>query len=212
MLTLYYSPGACSMATHMTLEEVGAEFTPKRVMLANDEQKTEAYLRVNPRGRVPALALEDGTVLTENVAILPYLAERFPEKRLMPDDALGRAQAISLMAWFASGVHPIFTHVRRPERFVSDEAARPDVVATAMKSFWAACQEIERTLGGREHFVGDRLSVADIYSLVFYNWAYRVDLPVQELGAFTKLKDRVANRPGIRRALEREESPLLKTL
>src|SRR5215831_19118525 len=77
MLTLYYGPGACSMAAHIVLEESGEKYEPKKIDLAGGEQRTEAYLKINPLGRVPALQLDNGNPLTENTAILPYLGRRF---------------------------------------------------------------------------------------------------------------------------------------
>lgn len=212
MLTFYYSPGACSLATHVTLEEVGAEFEPRPILLAENQQRTEAYLKVNPRGRVPALVLEDGTVLTETVALLTYLARRFPEARLLPDDSLAEIRCLSLMTWLASAVHPTFTHVRRPERFTTIVSAHRDVVELAAKNFWGHLQEIDRALDGRRWFFGERVGVCDLYSLVFYNWGYRTGHPVRELLAFTALKDELLTRPAVRRALEREQSPLLETV
>ena len=85
MLTLYFSPGACSMASHIGLEESGAPYEEKPTLLAKGEQKTDAYRRINPRGKVPALGV-DGRIITENTEILTYLARRFPEKKLMPAD------------------------------------------------------------------------------------------------------------------------------
>lgn len=76
MLTLYYGPGACSMAAHIVLEESGEKYEPRRMDLSKGEQKTEAYLKIHPLGRVPALGLDDGRPLTENTAILPYLGKR----------------------------------------------------------------------------------------------------------------------------------------
>ena len=77
MLTLYYAPGACSMAAHIVLEESGEKYEPKKVDLANGEQRTEAYLKINPQGRVPVLRLDNNEPLAENTAILPYLGKRF---------------------------------------------------------------------------------------------------------------------------------------
>src|SRR5690242_21046262 len=85
MLTLYYAPGACSMAAHIVLEESGEKYEPKKVDLAGGEQRTEAYLKINPLGRVPVLRLDNGDPLTENTAILPYLGKRFG---LWPSDAV----------------------------------------------------------------------------------------------------------------------------
>ena len=96
MLTLYFSPGACSLASHIGLEETGAPYEAKPILLAKQQQKTEAYLKINPRGKVPSLSV-DGKVLVENTAILTYLARRFPEKKLMPADPAEEARSIATM-------------------------------------------------------------------------------------------------------------------
>ena len=103
MLTLYYAPGACSMAAHIVLEESGEKYTPRPVDLANGEQRTEAYLKLNPQGRVPVLGLDDGTPLAENTAILPYLGKRFG---LWPIDPIAEAKALSLIGFFAGASIP----------------------------------------------------------------------------------------------------------
>src|SRR5258706_1039618 len=109
MLTLYYSPGACSMASHIAIEETGTAYVEKPTLLPKGEQKTEAYLKINPRGKVPSLSV-DGKVITENTAILTYLARRFPEKKLLPADPVEEARCISHMAWFSNIVHPSYQH------------------------------------------------------------------------------------------------------
>ena len=91
MLTLYFSPGACSLASHIGLEETGASYEAKPILLAKQQQRTEAYLKINPRGKVPALSV-DGKILVENTAILTYLARRFPEKA--DADRSGRGGAL----------------------------------------------------------------------------------------------------------------------
>ena len=111
MLTLFYAPGACSMASHIVLEESGEKYQPKRMDLSKGEQKTAEYLKIHPLGRVPALKLDDGSPLTENTAILPYLGKRFG---LWPTDPVREAQALSAVGFFASSVHPAFAHVARP--------------------------------------------------------------------------------------------------
>ncbi|MGH7810101.1 MAG: glutathione S-transferase family protein, partial [Candidatus Binatia bacterium] len=98
MLTLYFSPGACSLASHIGLEETGAPYEAKPILLAKGQQKTEAYLKINPRGKVPTLDA-DGKILVENTAILTYLARRFPEKKLMPADPAEEARCIGTMCW-----------------------------------------------------------------------------------------------------------------
>ena len=116
MLTLYYAAGACSTASHIGLEESGAAYEVKPVALAKGEQKTDAYLKINPRAKVPALKLDGGSIITENTAILSYLALRFPEKQLFPKDAAGQARCISHMAWLSNQVHPRSVAAFRADR------------------------------------------------------------------------------------------------
>ena len=97
MLTLYFSPGACSTASHIGIEETGAAYIEKPILLMNQEQKTESYLKINPRGKVPALQVGD-RVITENTAILTYLARQFPKAQLLPTDPVLEAQCIGTMA------------------------------------------------------------------------------------------------------------------
>src|SRR6476620_6153709 len=103
MLTLYYTLGACSMAAHIVLEESGEEYEAKKVDLAGGEQRTEAYLKINPLGRVPALLLDNGEPLAENTAILPFLGKRF---NLWPEDVLAEAKALFLREQCACGIRP----------------------------------------------------------------------------------------------------------
>jgi glutathione S-transferase len=210
MLKLYYGPGACSLASHITLEEIGAPYESQSVALAKGEQRTDAYLKVNPRAKVPALALGDGSVLTENVAILTYLAKSHPDKRLMPSDALGEARCLSMMAWFSNTVHPSFTHVVRPERFAEGEAAQATVKEVGRKTFWTNLAEIDRLLGDKTWMRGEAFSVCDPYALVFYGWGVRAELPMRELAGYTRWKERMLARPAVRKILEREDSILLK--
>jgi len=109
MLILYYWPGASSMVPHIVLEEIGTPYERQLVNLIQGEHKTSAYLKINPHGKVPALAI-DGTVLTENVAILSYLSKRLPQS------IVEQARCISTMAWFASAVHPTFALCYRQRR------------------------------------------------------------------------------------------------
>lgn len=100
-----FSPGACSLASHIGLEETGAPYELKPILLAKGQQRTEDYLKINPRGKVPALKV-DGKILVENTAILTYLARKFPDKKLLPADPAEEARCIATMCWFSSIVHP----------------------------------------------------------------------------------------------------------
>ena len=209
MLSLYFCPGACSTASHIAIEETGTPYEEKPVALAKGEQKTETYLKVNPRGKVPALNV-DGKILTENTAILTYLAKQFPAKKLMPTDPFEEARCISTMAWFSNIVHPSYTHYMRPERFAPEASAQPGVKETGKKTFWTHLQEIDGLLAGKDWIMGKEFSVADGYALVFYGWGLRAELPVKELANYTAFKDRMLKRPAVRKVLESEESILVK--
>jgi glutathione S-transferase len=208
MLKLYYAPGACSMASHIGLEESGAPYETKLISFANAEQRSEAYLKINPRGRVPALSI-DGAILVENTAILTYLAKKFPAAKLLPADPLAEARCISTMAWFSNTVHPSFTHINRPERFADDPAVHPNLKETGRKNFWANVQEIDSLLKGKDWMMGTQYTVCDPYALIFYGWGVRINLPMKELAAYTAFKDRMLLRPAVRKILEREQNILL---
>jgi len=200
MLTLFYAPGACSMASHIVLEESGEKYDAKRMDLAKGEQRTPQYMKIHPLGRVPALKLDDGSPLTENTAILPYLGKRFG---LWPTDPLKEAKALSVVGFFASSVHPANAHVARPERYTEDKSAFPGLQAMGKKSFHEYLKQIDAMYAGRE-WLSDKYSVLDPYALVFYAWGLRRELPVAELKSYTALKDRMAKRPAVQRVLADE--------
>jgi glutathione S-transferase len=211
MLTLYYAPGACSMASHIALEETGVPYEAKPVSLATGEHMKDEYTKnVNPRAKVPALRTDEG-VLTENVAILIYLARSFPNAQLLPTDPLGTARALSHMAYLSNTMYPAFTHIMRPGRFATDESAHENLKATGRENFWKLLQEIDHLLDGKQYVLGSQYSAADGYTLVFYGWGKRIGLPVDQLKNYTALKDRLLTRPAVRKVLEREQSPLLQS-
>lgn len=201
MLTLYYGPGACSMASHIVLEESGEKYNPKRMDLAKGEQRTPEYLKMNPQGRVPLLQLDDGEPLAENTAVLPYLGKRF---NLWPTDSKGEAKALSLIGFFASSVHPAHGHVGRPERYTAEQSALPGIKEMGLKTFHGYLKQIDGMLAGREWF-GDTFSVLDPYAFVFYTWGVRRELPMAELKNYTAFKDRMTKRPAVQRVLEDEK-------
>ena len=201
MLTLYFAPGACSMAAHIVLEESGEKYEPKKVDLAAGEQRTEAYLKIHPLGRVPALKLDDGDHLTENTAILPYLGKRFG---LWPNDGKAEARAMSLIGFFASSVHPAHAHVGRPERYTADQAAFPGIKDMGLKTFHQYLKQTDGMLAGRE-WLSDRYSVLDPYAFTFYTWGARRELPMSEMKNYTAFKDRMLQRPAVQRVVADEK-------
>lgn len=213
MYTLYYSPGACSMASHILLEECGGAYETKLVALAKGEQRTEEYRKINPHGKVPALAV-DGKVITQNVAILPYIAGQFPDANLLPRDPAELAHCVAVAGWLASTAHIAFSLILHPERPAGgadmDEAALKAISETARKTYWACLEEIDARLSGKQWMMGDQYTFLDPYALVFYGWGRRVEMPMADLKNYTAFKDRMMARPAVRKVLEKEQSPLLK--
>jgi glutathione S-transferase len=204
MLTLYYAPGACSVAPHIVMEEGGEKYTPQKLDLAKGEQRTPEYMKIHPLGRVPALKLDDGTPLTENTAILPFLGKRFG---LWPSDAVKEAQALSLIGFFAASVHPANAHVGRPERYTEDKSAFPGLQAMGKKTFHGYMRQIDEMLAKRE-WLSDKYSVLDPYAFVFYVWGVRRELPMGELKSYTAFKDRMVKRPAVQRVMADENIKL----
>ena len=142
VMKLYYAPGACSLAPHIVLEEVGGRFELSRVDLAANQQNSAEYLRVNPKARVPALTDGDW-ILTEAPAILRYIAARHPAAGLWPWDPREEARCAEWLNWLSSTIHVAFGHVRRAARYASDPRAVEDVAATGKNT----CRELWH--GGR---------------------------------------------------------------
>lgn len=204
MLILYYWPGASSVVPHIVLEEIGAPYERQLVDFAQGEHKGDAFLKINPHGQVPALAV-DGTVITENVAILTYLARQFPQARLFPEGAFEQARCISKMSWFGSTVHPAFARIIRPERFVDDSAAHASLRDTARGVFWGYCREIDRWLDGKAWTMGTQYTVCDPYAYFVYDQGSRIKLPMHELTAYTAFSERMLKRPAVCRVRRLEE-------
>jgi glutathione S-transferase len=201
MLKLYFSPGACSLAPHILLEEIGQPYEVQKVDLKTGEQRSPEYAKVNWKGKVPALQLDDGQILTENVAILPYLAERHPERGLIATDVLGRARAFEWLGWCASTVHASFWPVFRPTNYCDEEAA-PRVKAIALETLQRHFDKIDELLRGRSHPLGDRFGVGDPYLVVFYRWGKAYDLKIGD--DYRRVVAELAGRPSVMRAIEAE--------
>jgi len=191
------------------LEEAGVPHTPQLVSIPKGEHQAPKYLNVNPRGKVPALRTDEG-VLTENVAILTYLARSFPHAKLLPEEPIGMARCLSHMAYLSNTVHPAFTHIVRPGRFATDESAHENLKATGRENAWKLLQELDGLLAAKEWVLGSQYSVADPYTLVIYGWGKHNRIPVEQLQNYTAFKDRMLQRPAVQKVLEREKSPVLQ--
>lgn len=209
MLTLYYCPYACSMASHVALEEAGAIFETRKVNIFTGEQFKPEYRAINPRAKVPALRFDDGRVLLETVAILGWVGTAYPDGDLLGADPLDRARTIATCAWLSGTVHPTFKQFIHPEHLLADASMHAALKAQAKDGYWAYLKEIDAVLADRPWIMGDHFTVADPYALVFYPWGRELGLPIKELSNLAAMKNRLIERPAARRALEREKSVLL---
>lgn len=210
-LVLHYSPGACSMAAHIALQEAGAVYERRLVSINDGQTQSAAYLQINPRGRVPALVVDGQTTLVETCAILSYIARRYPAARLLPDDPLQEASCLAFLAWMASTVHPAFAHVVKPARFSRERLALDGIQEMGTETYWAALQEIDALIGAGGPWVrGEQFTVCDAHALPFWGFGRRVRMPMDTLTHYTAWKDRMIRRPAVLAVLQAEDSRLLQ--
>ena len=202
-IKFYYSPGACSLASHIVLEELKLPHQAIRISTSAGEQRSPEYLKINPRGRVPTLVY-DGKVLVENLAILAFLGGGWPKAGLWPEKTWDQATALSWMAYLAGTVHPGFAHLLRPERYVDDPAACEAIKAKARETYGAFLQELNGLLTGKTWAIANMYSVVDAYLVVFYRWGNRNGYAVKDLKSYTALVERVMDRPAVKKTFEIE--------
>jgi glutathione S-transferase len=202
MLKLFYSPGACSIVSHIALEEAGAPYDTARLDLAAGDQAKPEYLAINPHARVPALATDEG-VIAEQIAVLNYLADRFGKEGSVPrGDAFAAARCNALLGWLASSVHISFAQIFRPGRFVPDEALSEAVKEGGRSALKDHFVEIDG-LCGDGWVLGDYTAV-DSYFVTFFRWGLLLGFDMARYPRWAALVKHGLQRPAVIRALEQE--------
>lgn len=199
-LILYFSPGACSLASHIALREAGIEFALEKVILKEDKTASGSdYLKISPLGYVPALALPDGSVLTEGVAILLYVADQKPELGLVPPAGdPNRYQAYRWLTFISSEIHKGFGPLFNPT--MPEELKKAALERLKTRFFF-----IEKHLAKHEWLVGDRFTVADIYAFVCLGWSVFMHIDLSEWPHIQSFLTRVGKRPAVKEALRAEQ-------
>ena len=204
MLTLYYAPNTCALASHIALEEAGAPYEARRLDFATAEQTKPDYLKINPKGRVPALLTERG-VITENPAILAYIAQAHPEARLAPlDDPFAFAELQAFMSYLCSTVHVAHAHRVRGARWADDPAAHESMKKKVPQSVGACFDLIERTMFRGPWAMGEAYTVADPYLFTLARWLESDSVDPARFPRVLDHRNRMAERPAVRRALKAE--------
>ncbi|AXF65056.1 glutathione transferase GstA [Leclercia sp. LSNIH6] len=198
-MKLFYKPGACSLASHITLRESGKDFTLNGVDLMQKRlENGDDFFAVNPKGQVPALQLEDGTLLTEGVAIMQYLADSVADRQLLaPAGTIARYKTIEWMNYIATELHKGFTPLFRPD---TPEEYKPTVRALLEKKL----QYVNASLKDDQWICGPRFTIADAYLFTVLRWARAVKLNMEGLSHIDAYMARMAERPAVAAALEAE--------
>ncbi|KJZ11559.1 glutathione S-transferase [Marinomonas sp. S3726] len=197
-MKLYYSPGACSLAPHIVLNEIGVKFDLVQVDLrAKVTQDGDDFTLVNPHGRVPTLTLDNQEVLTESVAVLQYIADQHPEAGLVPESGtLARARLHEILNFLTSDLHkafgPLFMNC-------SDEVRESNLALIAAKFSY-----LDKVLSDREYLVENKYSVADIYLFVITGWTMPLGINLDEWPDLAAFVGRIAERPQVVRSMADE--------
>ena len=198
-MKLYYSPGACSLAVHIALREIGANFDLEKVNLAVHETERGAnYNRINPKGYVPALKLEDGDMLTEVGVILQYLADRKAEFGFAPRN--GTIERYHLMEWLtfiSSEIHKAFGPLSKPDMPQQTKAAAKAEIAHRF-------DYVEARLAAKSWLMGDHFTIADMYLFTIVNWTNFHDMDISKWPKLQEFMSRTGARSKVREAMKTE--------
>lgn len=204
MLTLYFTPSTCALASHIALEDAGATYALRRIDFARTEQQSPDYLAVNPKARVPSLVTERG-ILTETPAILAFVAQSFPEAGLAPlDDPFAFAEVQAFNSYLCSTVHVAHAHRMRGSRWVDDPVAIAAMQAKVPQSVGACFDLIERHMLKGPWVMGDAYTIADPYLFTITQWLEADGVDPARIPRVIEHRARMAERPSVRRALAAE--------
>ena len=198
MISLYYSPNSCALASHILLEEVGANYSVIEINFNKNEQRKSNYLSVNAKGRVPALLTEEG-VLTETPAILLYIAQKYPQKELAPlNNIYQLAKAQELNSYLCSTAHVAHAHLSRGSRWADDPAAIAAMTAKVPETVGACFSFLESGMGDSPWVLGDDYSICDPYLFTVTRWLKRDGVDRKKFpridAHYQRMKDRIAVR------------------
>lgn len=198
-MKLYYSPGACSLSPHIALLEAGLPYDLVKVDLkAKKLENGDDYLAINPKGQVPALGLDSGALVTEGPVIVQYIADQAAAKNLAPANGSDARRQLQEYLGFINGeLHKNFSPLFQP---VFDDEVKDFFKTRLMSKF----KYLDGQLAGKDYLLGKDFSVADGYLFVMLKWADRMSIDLSEFKNLTTYKDRVAARPQVQAALEKE--------
>jgi len=206
VLTLYFAPHTCALATHIVLEEVGADYATKRIDFTSNQQRSPDYLEINPKGRVPALVTDRG-ILTETPAMLVYVAQSFPTAGLAPiDDPFLFAQVQSFNSWLCSHLHVAHAHRMRGHRWVDadDKQAIAAMQRKVPQSVGDSFALIEREMLKGPWVMGERYTICDPYLFTLAQWLEADGVDPGRIPRVIDHRRRMSERATVKKAIAQE--------
>jgi len=204
MIKLYYAPHTCSLASHIALEEAGAEYSTVRIDFAANEQRTSEYLAINPKGRVPALVTDRG-ILTESPAMLAFITQSFPQARLAPfDDSFAFAQVQAFNSYLCSTLHVAHAHHMRGHRWADDPSAIREMRRKVPEAVGACYDLIERDMLKGPWVIGDAYTICDPYLFTFAQWIEDDGIDPSRIPRVIDHRNRMSTRKTVRKAIADE--------
>ena len=207
-IVLYYAPNACSLVPYVTLTEAGAAFEVLPLNMRKEQQRSAAYVKLNPKHKVPLLVV-DGRPLSENVAIQVWIARNFPQARLLPADFWQELQAVSILAWCASGMHPYLSRINSTAKVCDLPGAEESVRRLATRLLFESFEIADTMLAGREYFF-DHFTAADAHFFWCFRRGQQLGVDASGFKSCVTHFERMQSRPSIQKVLGFEKSVLQK--
>jgi len=204
MIKLFYASDTCSLASHIALEDAGADYSTARISFASDEQRKPEYLAINPKGRAPALVTDKG-VLTETPAILAFIAQSFPLARLAPlEDPFRFAQVQAFNSYLCSTLHVAHAHRMRGNRWADDPAAIAAMQRKVPESVASCYQLIEEKMLGGPWVMGETYTICDPYLFTMAQWLEQDGVDPSRFPKVIDHRRRMSERPTVQKAIAEE--------
>jgi len=206
-MKLFFSPGACCMSCHIALEVAKIPFELVYVGKHADENAKKAFLKVNPLGAVPALVLDNQQVLTQNIAILEYIADQKPATNLLaPAGTFERAETMMWLSLIAADLHKAFAPLFRLSGISTNASAQEDIKNWCLASIDKYLTLIDTHLQNKQYLVGDHLTIADCYLFTVYQWTKPVGIATDKFTALNRYSAQIAKLPAVIAVHERENA------
>jgi glutathione S-transferase len=206
MFKLYYAPGTCALASHIALEEAGATYTTERLDFKANQQTSPEYLKINPKGRVPALVTDRG-ILTETPAMLAFIAQSFPKAKLAPfEDAFTFAQVQAFNSYLCSTVHVAHAHRLRGHRWATEESSFADMKRKVPETVGASFALIERDMLRGPWVMGEQYTICDPYLFTIALWLEGDSVDLAGLPKVADHRRRMLERPAVKKVLAEEKA------